>query len=173
MLSKEALETIGKTYTDDCQQISDWEEYKLLQELIDKTTICGLPLDEAIPVVEMYRQLKQTTHQLKPIKDLMMGTKGQYYPNGEMSIQELIDENEILEIQNSNLDDEIQMYKKALKNACILAIQNNSGGSYIAISRGTREQYNLPLTLDDVFNEKILNDYLLEQARKELESEKQ
>ena len=31
----EALETIGKTYTDDCQQISDWEEYKLLQELID------------------------------------------------------------------------------------------------------------------------------------------
>ena len=33
---QEALETIGKTYTDDCQHIEDWEEYELLQELIEE-----------------------------------------------------------------------------------------------------------------------------------------
>ena len=56
-----------KDYSFDTERLKD--DFDTLQELIDKTTICGLSLDEAIPVIEMYKQLKQTTNQLEPITD--------------------------------------------------------------------------------------------------------
>lgn len=78
------------------------DDYKTLdqfitdaEELYNKTTICGLSLDEAIPVIQMYKALKDTTHQLR-IDDLMMGTKSQFYPNGVNSVEELTKENKEL-----------------------------------------------------------------------------
>ena len=92
--------------------------------------------------------------------------------NEDKSCTYMCDVRALLEEELSFCKEELGIYKKALKNACRLALRNNHSGRYIAIHEGTREQYNLPLTFDDIFNEKILNDYLLEETRKELENGK-
>lgn len=60
-----------------------------IQELIDKTTICGIPLNEAIPIIQMYKSFKFHNGGKIPESINMFDEKLMMY-NGH-SIAELID----------------------------------------------------------------------------------
>lgn len=84
------------------------------------------------------------------------------------TLQELIDnynkmqnEFDMLLDTTNQFEKENTKLEKALDKACRLTIQNNNCESYISIYKGTRDQYNLPLTQDTLMNEKILKEYLL------------
>lgn len=81
------------------------------------------------------------------------------------TMQELIKEHQKNLNHISLLEKTLTEADKALDKACYLAIENNNSGSYIKIHSGTREEYNLPLTLENYFNVKILKEYLLKEVR--------